>query len=152
KGAAMKAGQLLSLDSSDFLPPEALEILSKLQSEAKPTDTAVMKRVLLEELGKEKYGHIREFSDEPIAAASIGQVHKATLSNGAALAIKIQYPGVADSIDSDLAILRGIAQSFIKVSGKKFEIDETFAEVRDVLKNETNYRLELAHAEKYREA
>lgn len=151
KGAAMKAGQLLSLESSDFLPPEAIEILSKLQSEAKPADTRLMKEVLLRELGKDKYGHIREFSDAPVAAASIGQVHRATL-HGEPVAIKIQYPGVAKSIDSDLAILKSLAQSFIKVSGKKFELDETFAEIRDVLKNETNYLLERENSERYRAA
>jgi len=62
KGAAMKAGQLLSLDTSDFLPPEAIEVLSTLQAKAVPHPTGEMKHILLQELGNEKYTHVRHFS------------------------------------------------------------------------------------------
>lgn len=148
KGAAMKAGQLLSLDTSDFLPPEVIEILSKLQSQATPHETQELKGVLLKELGKIKYGQVRNFSDKPIAAASIGQVHLATIGDQQ-VAIKIQYPGVADSIDSDLSILKKVAQGFIKVSGKQMDMNETFKEVRDVLKRETDYLQELRSLRAY---
>lgn len=148
KGAAMKAGQLLSLDTSDFLPPEVIEILSRLQSQATPHETADIKSVLLKELGKTAYGQIRNFSEQPIAAASIGQVHKAQI-NGEEVAIKIQYPGVADSIDSDLSILKKVAQGFIAVSGKRMDLNDTFKEVREVLKNEVDYEKELKNLESY---
>ncbi len=148
KGAAMKAGQLLSLDTSDFLPPEVIEILSKLQSQATPHETQELRAVLLKELGKIKYGQIRNFSESPIAAASIGQVHRATI-DGLDVAIKIQYPGVADSIDSDLTILKKVAQGFIAVSGKRMDMNETFKEVREVLKKETDYLQELQSLHSY---
>lgn len=150
KGAAMKAGQLLSLDTSDFLPPEAIEILSRLQARATPTRTADIRAVLVRELGAAKMNRLQNFSEHPHASASIGQIHTAEL-DGRKVAIKVQYPGVADSIDSDLAILRRLADGFITVSGKKFSLEETFKEIREVLTQEVDYDLERRHLERYRD-
>ncbi len=150
KGAAMKAGQLLSLDTSDFLPPEAIEILSRLQAAATPARTEEMHALLQRELGPEKTAQLKNFSQEPHASASIGQIHTAEL-NGEKVAIKLQYPGVASSIDSDLAILRRLAEGFATFAGKKFSLNETFAEIRDVLAQEVDYANERMLLERYRD-
>ena len=150
KGAAMKAGQLLSLDTSEFLPPEAIEILSRLQAAATPARTEEMRALLERELGVEKSAQLKNFSEHPHASASIGQIHTAEL-NGEKVAIKLQYPGVANSIDSDLAILRRLAEGFATFAGKKFSLDETFAEIRDVLVQEVDYANERMLLERYRD-
>lgn len=150
KGAAMKAGQMLSLDTSDFLPPEAVEILSQLQAQAEPVDTSVVLRVVKTELGEVLFSRLQAFSEKAIASASIGQVHTATL-NGQKVVIKIQYPGVAESIDSDIAILKGLSQTFVSFAGKKIELTDTFVEVKDVLKKETDYLNEANNIKKYSE-
>ncbi len=150
KGAAMKAGQLLSLDTTDFLPPEAVEILSRLQAQATPARTDELQGVLTHELGPEKIARIRNFSPNPVASASIGQVHSAEI-DGQRVAIKIQYPGVSESIDSDLAILRKLAGGFVTLSGKKFSLDELFAEIRGVLIQEVDYENERANLDRYRD-
>lgn len=150
KGAAMKAGQMLSLDTSDFLPPEAIQILSKLQAQADPVDAKSMIKVLRTELGEVSFSQIQNFSEAPLASASIGQVHTATV-RGEKVAIKIQYPGIAESIDSDLAILKGVAQTFLTFSGKTIDLTETFAEVKEVLKKETDYLHEIKNMNSYRD-
>lgn len=149
KGAAMKAGQLLSLDASDFLPEEAIEILSKLQSDAKPYDTEILKKVLIKELGNEKFKHLENFSKSPAGVASIGQVHKASLQ-GKDVAVKIQYPKIAESINSDLLVLKKVAQSFVTLSGKNIPLNDIFDEFKSVLINETNYEMERKSQEAYK--
>lgn len=149
KGAAMKAGQLLSMDAADYFPPEAVEILSKLQGKAEPVDWSIMREVLVEDLGEERIEDFKQLSILPAASASIGQVHRAKL-NGREVAIKIQYPGIADSIDSDLKILKTLAQTLMNVSGRKINLDETFDELALVLHQEANYELEMKHMQEYR--
>ena len=150
KGAAMKAGQLLSLDAADFFPAEAVEILSKLQGKAEPMDWSIVREVLSEDLGEEKIADFKGLSIVPAASASIGQVHRAKL-NGQDVAIKIQYPGIADSIDSDLKILKTLAQTLFSISGRRgINLDEAFEELKLVLHQEANYELERAHMKRYR--
>jgi aarF domain-containing kinase len=149
KGAAMKAGQLLSLDAADFFPPEAIELLSKLQGQAEPVEWNILKTVLVEDLGEQKIAEFENLSTQPSASASIGQVHRARL-NGHDVAIKIQYPAVANSIDSDLAILRTLAQSFVSLSGRKMDLTELFEELASVLKQEADYVRERANMDEFR--
>ena len=111
KGAAMKAGQLLSLDLSNYFPPEAIEAFSKLQNAAVAQPFAQVQEVLLKELGPAKLSQIEDLATIPIGTASIGQVHRARFQ-GREIVLKIQYPGVAESIDSDLKILKTIASSY----------------------------------------
>jgi len=142
KGAAMKAGQMLSLDAADFFPPEAIELLSKLQGQATPVAWEIMRSVWLEELGSEKIKEFTSLSETPAASASIGQVHRGVLSEGHAIrevAVKIQYPGIAESIDSDLSILQAVAQSFVTLTGRKMDLNELFEELNVVLKQEADY-------------
>lgn len=102
RGAAMKVGQLLSLHGDDVLPPEFAQALSVLRSQAAPMPNDQLHRVLGRAYGKGWQQRFAEFDETPIAAASIGQVHRARARDGRDLALKIQYPGVARSIASDV--------------------------------------------------
>lgn len=142
KGAAMKAGQLLSLDSSDILPPEVIEVLSKLQNSADPVAFPVLDQVLRSELAPQKYGSLQALETKAYASASIGQVHKAHYKNEE-IVLKVQYPGVVESIDSDLAILKNVVQALLRVSGRQMELHEIFEELRVILHQEADYKREL---------
>lgn len=149
KGAAMKAGQLLSLEGQDFLPPEVLEVLQGLQSEAKFMPEAEVQRILQNELGTKLQS--LKVHPTPLAAASIGQVHRAT-TNGQTLALKIQYPGIADSIETDVAMLKGLVEKFYFITGKKADLTALFEEVKTLLVQETNYSLEADFMQTYAKA
>ena len=102
RGAAMKVGQLLSMDAGEFLPPELSEILARLRAQASPMPMSQLVGVLDANWGQGWDRHFQRFSFTPVAAASIGQVHLAQTREGRRLAIKVQYPGVRESIDSDV--------------------------------------------------
>lgn len=102
RGATMKLGQLLSMESGGVLPPELAEILARLRSDADAMPPKQLKDVLTQSYGAEFRRHFKSFNTQPLAAASIGQVHRATASDGMRLALKLQYLGVRASIDSDL--------------------------------------------------
>jgi aarF domain-containing kinase len=140
KGAFMKAGQLLSIDASDFLPPEAQEILSKLQGQADPVDFSVIVEVLRRELG-EAFLQFTSLQEQAAAAASIGQVHRAT-AFGDSVAIKVQYPGIVESIDSDIAILQKLGSGALALTRRKIDLAETFEELRSILHFEADYERE----------
>lgn len=149
KGAAMKVGQLMSLDSSDILPKEVTDVLSQLQSTAEPTPFSSVEGVLEQQWSAAQRKSV-QIDEKAHSAASIGQVHVA-YRNGEKLAIKVQYPGVRDSIHSDLAILRRVAGAFLSVSGKKMDLQPLFAEFETVLVQETDYERELSLMTDYRE-
>ncbi|MBK7891391.1 MAG: AarF/ABC1/UbiB kinase family protein [Bdellovibrionales bacterium] len=151
KGAAMKAGQLLSIDAGDYFPPEAMAILSKLQASAEPVDFSVVQQVLIEEIGVEKLSQFEDLDSEAAAAASIGQVHRASL-NGREVAIKVQYPGIAESIESDLKILKTLAGSFASMTGRAMDLSPLFSELKRVLEQEADYRIEKQLMQEYRAA
>ena len=102
RGAALKIGQLISLESGDFLHPELSAILSDLRNNAQSMPIEQVKEVLVSSWGKNYLKHFETFEEIPMAAASIGQVHKCKLKDGRVLAVKIQYPGIKESIDSDM--------------------------------------------------
>jgi len=102
RGAAMKMGQLISMDTGDFLPPELSGIMARLRADAQPMPPAQLKRVLERAWGKGWLSKFAAFEVRPLAAASIGQVHRARTKDGRELAVKVQYPGVRESIDSDV--------------------------------------------------
>ena len=101
KGAFMKLGQMLSF-VSDEVPEEFRAALAALQASAPPMDFALLRAVAEEELGRPLERAFARFDERPLASASIGQVHRATLPSGEEVAVKIQYPGVADAIRADL--------------------------------------------------
>lgn len=150
KGAAMKVGQLISIDAADFLPPEAVEILSQLQNKSDPVDFEIMQKMILNELGKEKFELIHHLNEVNVAAASIGQVYKAKLQ-GENIALKVQYPGVAESIDSDISVLKKILVPLLQLSGRNINLDETFKEIEIMLKLEVDYTNEADCLSTYRE-
>lgn len=148
KGALMKAGQLLSIDASDLLPPEAIAILAQLQGGAEPVEFETLRGVLVEELGPDWAQKFGAFDTRPAASASIGQVHRAEL-DGVALAVKIQYPGVRESIDSDLDALQKLGNGWLTVSRSKIELAGVFEELRSILHREADYRHELASQQRF---
>lgn len=148
KGAAMKAGQLLSIDASDLLPPEALEILGKLQGKAEPIEFDVIRSILEADLGAEKLARLEGLDPVAAASASIGQVHTAFV-DGVKVAVKVQYPGIRESIDSDISLLEKLASSWITVTRGKFELQEVFEELRVTLHLEADYERERAMLEEY---
>jgi len=142
KGASMKVGQLLSLDLGDYLPPEIVKVLEQLHHQSTFLDFNKIEKVMKDELG-EKYAHYQDMSRTPIAAASIGQVHKATLQ-GNDVVIKVQYPGVAESIPSDMKILEIIMKQANFFQGKReTDLSPFFQEVKEVLMKESDYNNEL---------
>ena len=141
RGAAMKFGQLLSLDGTVILSPDLAAIFAQLQSSGYSMTPSQLKKVLNHNWGDDWLKHFKYFDVRPFAAASIGQVHKATLKSGEVVAIKVQFPGVKQSIDSDLATLKFI----MKTSGmlpENFPLEHYLSQCGDLLKRETNYELE----------
>lgn len=148
RGAAMKVGQLISMDTGDFMPPELAQIMARLREDADSMPPSQLKRVLAKQWPDNWLESFESFDVRPIAAASIGQVHRAQLIDGRNLAIKVQYPGVAKSIDSDVENI-GV---LIKLSGllpKGFKLAPYLQEVRDQLHGETNYAAEAAHLRRF---
>lgn len=148
KGAAMKAGQLLSLELNDYFPEEAIEILSKLQSSAEPANFAIIQKVLKSQLSDEILKKIHRIDQKPIGVASIGQVHRATSEVGD-IVLKVQYPGVADSVDSDLKILKTLAVSFCSLTGRNMNLDPLFLEFKNILIQELDYQQEAEFQKNY---
>ncbi|MGB3471567.1 MAG: AarF/ABC1/UbiB kinase family protein [Erythrobacter sp.] len=150
RGAAMKMGQMISLDAGDLLPPELSEILATLRDQANFMPTKQLDTVLRQEWGSDWRKQFKWFNPRPIAAASIGQVHKALTRDGQELAIKVQYPGVAKSIDSDVDNV----MTLLKVAGfapPELEIDKLLAVAKQQLHEEADYEREGAQMALYRE-
>lgn len=150
RGAAMKMGQLLSMDSGELLPAELTELLARLRANANPMPAKQLSQVLRQELGEDWQQHFADFSFKPMAAASIGQVHQAYHDNGDKLAVKIQYPGVKTSIDSDVDNVA----SLLKLSGlipAVVEYQSLLTEAKKQLKNEADYLQEAHYLQRYRQ-
>jgi len=150
KGAFMKAGQILSIDASDLLPPEAIEILSKLQGQADPIDFAIMRGVLERELGPERLSLLSELDETAVFSASIGQVYRAR-AFGEPVAVKVQYPGISESIDADVDLLEKLGTSWLALSRRKIDASGTFEELRTMLKLEADYERERYYLERFGE-
>jgi aarF domain-containing kinase len=153
KGAAMKAGQLLSMELRDVLPPEVISVLSQLQASGTRVDFEAIQSIVVEELGPERMSQL-DITPEALASASIGQVHRAVWrapdGQKHELVLKVQFRGIAQTIDSDLALLERIARLFLTVQLKHFDISAVFAELQDVLTRETDYVREADALEAYR--
>ena len=143
KGSALKVAQMLSMDKS-FLPQAYVEKFSLSQFSVPPLSAPLVLKTFKANLGKTPYEIFDEFNANSVNAASIGQVHLAVKDNKR-LAVKIQYPGVANSISSDLALVKPIAIRMFNLQGK--DSDKYFKEVEDKLIEETNYILELKQSQ-----
>jgi predicted unusual protein kinase regulating ubiquinone biosynthesis (AarF/ABC1/UbiB family) len=149
RGAAMKLGQLLSLEGDDFLPREVSGALALLRADADAMPTEQLRAVLAEEYGPGFESRFASFDPEPIAAASIGQVHEATLPDGRVLALKIQYPGVARSIASDVDNLV-TALRLTKLLPRSLDLEALADEARRQLREEADYAGEAERLRRYR--
>ena len=149
RGAAMKLGQMLSMDSGLALPPELSATLAQLQADAPAMPPKQLKSVLAAEWGADWLRRFRRFDVRPIAAASIGQVHRAQLHDGRDLAIKVQFPGVARSIDSDIATL-GRLLRLPGVLPRDMDIAPFLDAARAQLHDEANYTREAAALSRFR--
>jgi len=144
RGAAMKVGQLLSLDAGDLLPRELADILSRLRAEARPMPMSQVAAVLDDGWGAGWYRRFRQFSFTPMAAASIGQVHSCVAADGRRLAIKVQYPGIRHSIDSDVGnVARLLRMTRLLPPG--LDIAPLLEEARRQLHEEADYLREAEH-------
>lgn len=144
RGAAMKVGQLLSMDAGDLLPRELSDILSRLRSDAHPMPMSQLVAVLNESWGKGWEGRFERFSFTSLAAASIGQVHAAQDKDGQRLAIKVQYPGVRESISSDVDNVA----TLLSISGllpKGMDVAPLLEEAKRQLQDEADYLKEAEH-------
>jgi predicted unusual protein kinase regulating ubiquinone biosynthesis (AarF/ABC1/UbiB family) len=148
RGAAMKIGQMISMDAGELLPPEWEPILAMLREQANSMPKTQLLDTLNQHWGSNWMDKFEYFSFEPIAAASIGQVHKAKLKSGEVLAVKVQYPGVARSIDSDIDNLAGLLK-LTRLIPKGLDIDKILTQAKEQLKQEADYRVELAYLERY---
>jgi predicted unusual protein kinase regulating ubiquinone biosynthesis (AarF/ABC1/UbiB family) len=139
KGSALKVAQMLSMDKS-IMPQQYVDKFSLSQFSVPPLSAPLVRKTFKKYLGDYPESLFDTFTPDAINAASIGQVHKAT-KDGKILAVKIQYPGVADSISSDLALVKPFAVRMFNIKGK--DSDKYFQEVEDKLLEETDYTLEL---------
>jgi predicted unusual protein kinase regulating ubiquinone biosynthesis (AarF/ABC1/UbiB family) len=149
RGAAMKMGQMLSMESAEILPREFTDALAALRDSANRMPRSQVRGVLGREYGKGWEARFESFDYEPIAAASIGQVHRATASDGRDLALKIQYPGVAKSINSDVDNMAMFLR-MANILPMDLDISGIVAEVKRQLKEEADYQIEARHLETYR--
>lgn len=150
RGAAMKLGQLLSLEGDDLLPPEFSGALAVLRATADTMPASQVRRVLGRAWGRGWQQRMRSFDFEPIAAASIGQVHAAVAADGRELAVKVQYPGVARSIDSDVNNLAVVLRLAHVLPGE-VDVSGIVEEAKRQLRQEADYLSEAEHQQRYRE-
>ncbi len=148
RGAAMKLGQMISMDAGDVLPPELSAILARLRNQAYRMPPAQLDRVLRQHWGADWRRRFRHFEASPMAAASIGQVHRATLPDGRLLAIKVQYPSVAESIDADVDNVA----TLLRVSGvlpPTIDLKPLLGEAKRQLAEEADYLREGEQMRRY---
>jgi predicted unusual protein kinase regulating ubiquinone biosynthesis (AarF/ABC1/UbiB family) len=148
RGAAMKLGQMISLDSGDLLPAELSDILARLRDRAHHMPPAQLQRVLAGEWGKDWRTRFARFDATPMAAASIGQVHRAVTHDGRELAIKVQYPGVRDSIDADVDNVATLLR-MSNLLPRGLDLAPLLAEAKRQLHEETDYLREGAQMARY---
>jgi predicted unusual protein kinase regulating ubiquinone biosynthesis (AarF/ABC1/UbiB family) len=144
KGGAMKMGQILSVVEAG-LPEELVapyrSTLTRLQDSAPPMSPATVHRVLAGDLGRQWRRRFQSFDDEPAAAASIGQVHRAVWKDGRSVAVKVQYPGAAEALMSDLNSVARMARVFAAVA-PGMDVKALVSELKERMAEETDYRLE----------
>jgi len=145
RGAFLKLIQMLSM-RHDLLPNEALDVLKATQSSVPPMSYAMISEQLRKELGSKPEQLFRNFDQTAFAAASLGQVHRAKLKDGRDVAVKVQYPGVARTVDQDLKnlkiLLKTLGSIARDVMRQKVDVDTIYGELEVRLKEELDYYLE----------
>lgn len=141
RGAAMKVGQILSMDTGDFLPRELADILARLRSDARYMPPQQLRKVMDDAYGEDWEQMFYGFEMKPLAAASIGQVHRTVAPDGRDIVLKVQYPGVAASIDSDVDNIA----TLLRMSGllpSELDINPLLDDAKRQLKDEADYHKE----------
>lgn len=148
RGAAMKVGQLVSMDAGDVLPPEIAQIISRLRADADFMPPKQLRDVLDAQWGTGWMRRFKRFNVRPVAAASIGQVHEALGHDGRHMAIKVQYPGVKGSIDSDVSNVGAL----VRVSGivsQGIDLKPLLEEAKRQLHEEADYEREARELQRF---
>jgi predicted unusual protein kinase regulating ubiquinone biosynthesis (AarF/ABC1/UbiB family) len=150
KGALMKLGQLVSV-IADGLPDEARAALAQLQADVPPMAPSLAAQVVREELGEEPERRFLEWEPVPVAAASVGQVHRAVLHDGRRVAVKVQYPGAADAIMHDLDNAEGLYAMASAVALRGLDARALVDELRARMAEELDYENEAANQRSFAE-
>lgn len=148
RGAALKLGQMLSIQDESLVPPSILLALDIVRQGADVMPRSQLNEVLDSELGTKWSSKLQSFDYEPVASASIGQVHRAVMKNGLEVAMKIQYPGVAQSIDSDIENVRRLL-NYTNLIPKGLFIERAVKVAREELSRECDYALEAANQKRF---
>ena len=149
RGAATKVGQALA-SYPNLVPAQFVELLEALHSQAPPMHYALVREQLRSELGAEPEQVFDRFETEPFAAASLGQVHRAMSKSGEELAVKVQYPGIARTIRSDVSNLRTLLAP-LRLTNNWQNMMDVLSDVEETLRRETDYRAEAANLERMRQ-
>lgn len=150
KGSIMKAGQMLSMYGEHFFPPEVNKYFKALQQDSPALKWEAIEPLILKYLGDQKYNQL-EIDREPLACASLGQVHRATIKKtGESVVLKVQYPNVDLAIDSDLRAIRTFIH-LLKVLPQETSLDPVFEEIKEMLIQESDYEQEATKTEAFRQ-
>lgn len=149
RGAALKVGQMLSIQDESLVPPQLQAVLDRVRDGADVMPRKQLERALSSELGEDWESRLSSFDWKPLAAASIGQVHLARLRDGREVVMKVQYPGVAESINSDVNNLKRLIR-FVNVLPKGMYIDETMRAAKEELALECDYTNEALAQKKFK--
>ncbi|MBF6568160.1 MAG: AarF/ABC1/UbiB kinase family protein [Candidatus Binataceae bacterium] len=153
RGAFMKLIQMLSM-RSDLLPIEAVDILKTTRSSVPPMDYSMIAAQVKRELGKPPEQIFASFEPDAFAAASLGQVHRATLKSGEQVAVKVQYPGVAETVGQDLGNMKMLLRTFQAIAGdvmrQKIDTRTVYRELEDRLREELDYVNEARNIKEFR--
>lgn len=155
KGTAVKLAQMLGMES-DLLPERLRKELSKSYHQVPPLNRVLVNKVISTELGDSPNSLFSSFDSEALAAASLGQVHKAQLQSGEQVAVKVQYPGIHVTIESDMKMLKKLSSSSVKFLPKhrkpsKSVLNKIMSEISERLMEETDYDLEAENTRWFRE-
>jgi len=150
RGAALKLGQMMSFQDSKMLPKPIHDVLQRVQDSADYMPASQRNAVIASDLGPDWHDMFEAFEEKPIAAASIGQVHRAVMKDGQRVAVKVQYPGVAASISSDLSNL-SVLLTASRLLPKGLYLDKTIANARTELAWECDYIREAEGARRFQE-
>ncbi|KAI3514719.1 hypothetical protein L1887_13367 [Cichorium endivia] len=149
RGAALKLGQMLSIQDESLVPAPILAALDIVRQGADVMPKSQLNQVLESELGPNWSSKLKSFDYEPLAAASIGQVHKAVTKDGLQVAMKIQYPGVADSIESDIDNVK-LLLDYTNLIPENLYLDRAMKVAKEELSRECDYELESSNQKTFR--
>ena len=150
RGAALKIGQMLSIQDDALLPPSLAAVLARVRDSADMMPEHQLRSVLSTEWGDDWQTKLDRFDEQPIAAASIGQVHRGSVRGVGEVVVKVQYPGVADSIESDVENVRRLINWF-NVVPKGLYLDKTMDAAKEELGAECDYQIEAANQTQFRQ-